>query len=389
MTKAEEKGKAQVAGLEDGSHIGIHLLGCESGKGESAIIQMHDGKWGVIDCYNPTPNDLAGNGTLTFLEHHSVSELEFVCLTHPHDDHFLGMRQLFEKFDVKAFWKFCSLSPEELRRVVEGEYRASSGNEELGKSADDLLKLFEVIQKRLKRRGASKLRLKNVVINSQLYPVPTDHDSKLQITAVAPSGNQVERYQRSLKNCFPNGKYSPGGRIDHNIVSAAFRIDFGDTRIILGGDVEEAGWCDALAEINSDLLRAHAVKASHHGSKTGYCKNLWETFSAGGAPYVLVTPYRSSRLPRAEGLEHILQFANSIGITASWLPLSLPLGERLTRSRWEIFRTFKAREVSSGQGFGRCSLVYDDKGNCIKRYYIPPATEILPRDSAAGGRASR
>ena len=78
----------------------IHVI--SSGIGESIVIGLPDKKWGVIDCYTPDITDPSKNPTIDFLRKNGVKELEFICLTHPHSDHYRGLRDLLLCFKIMS-----------------------------------------------------------------------------------------------------------------------------------------------------------------------------------------------------------------------------------------------------------------------------------------------
>ena len=67
------------------------------GHGDSIAIKFPNGEWGVIDCNRSdrltTPN------VLTFLTKQKIKHLKFVCITHPHIDHFDGIDAIVDAFD--------------------------------------------------------------------------------------------------------------------------------------------------------------------------------------------------------------------------------------------------------------------------------------------------
>ncbi len=70
----------------------IYLFGATHG--ESIAIQLPNGKWGVVDCFGSSLTSPAQNPIHALLKRSHVDEIEFLCLTHPHVDHFNGMSQL-------------------------------------------------------------------------------------------------------------------------------------------------------------------------------------------------------------------------------------------------------------------------------------------------------
>ena len=87
----------------------IYLFGASLG--ESIVLQLPNGGWAVIDCFASSPNNPQTNPAHKLLSAQGVSTLEFLCLTHPHEDHFMGMSRLIRDFQVKKFWGFGGLQP--------------------------------------------------------------------------------------------------------------------------------------------------------------------------------------------------------------------------------------------------------------------------------------
>ena len=95
----------------------MHVFG--GSKGESIVIKLPDGQWGVVDCYTDFIADGNSNPTIQYLRSRGVKTLLFACLTHAHDDHFLGMVKLIEEFKPQEFWRFGCLSPGHLAKLLQ------------------------------------------------------------------------------------------------------------------------------------------------------------------------------------------------------------------------------------------------------------------------------
>lgn len=67
------------------------------GHGDSIAIKFPNNEWGVIDC-NLCDGQREPN-VLKFLIKNNVERLKFVCVTHPHIDHFLGMERIVENYN--------------------------------------------------------------------------------------------------------------------------------------------------------------------------------------------------------------------------------------------------------------------------------------------------
>ena len=364
------------------SRLSIHVLG--AGKGESIVLQLPNGHWGVVDCYARSSTDPAKNQTLQFLLDQDVKELEFLCLTHPHDDHYKGMSQLLEKFKVHYFWNFNGLSGNHFSKLA--EYLQTEA-EQIDRqydleSATEFTKIFGLIR-RMQKSQQPPLRQKVAGIDTTLFPVPSNSEDTFRIIGLAPSGNQVQRYQDLFLRCFDdNGNLRyPLPQSSHNVISTALLIVFGRTRIVLGGDVECAGWKDVLEEMGSDHLAVSAVKISHHGSTNGYCDGLWDAFSARGKPLGVVTAYVSQNLPARAALEHIAPRVETILTTCL---TALNENQLPTTADISVFRSLIALSGKTGRlptqarhEFGRCTLIFDDEGRCLEQEFVSPAGRIF------------
>jgi hypothetical protein len=226
----------------NGAVLRIHLFG--AARGESIALEFPDGKWGVVDAFAASPGDPTTNPVHGLLTAKQVDQLEFLRLTHPHEDHFRGMGQLLRDFSVKQFWTFCGLDPMDFRLLrtyflAEAE---QAGRSALKESAEELASIFDHVE---------RLRVPRQVVMSRrdIYPVPRDDGGELAIRGIEPTDDRMDKYRRSLLRSFLDqpGKLQALPYARHNTISIAMRISFGQASVLLGGDVEEEGWNGARA----------------------------------------------------------------------------------------------------------------------------------------------
>jgi beta-lactamase superfamily II metal-dependent hydrolase len=365
----------------DSPALEVHVLG--GGTGESIILKLPDDRWGVVDCYSESLSDPDANPTIRFLREKGVTQLFFVCLTHPHDDHYLGMNKLIEEFKPQEFWRFGCLSHEHVRKLLRyHELKAKkSGDEDLSRSARELVDIFEKAY-----QGAVSRTMRVCRANSQTNPYPkrSDPPASYKIECLSPTGRQVERYEGAVWNCIgPDGKISKDlTKSEHNDISLVLKITYGDTSVVLGGDLEKKGWEDVVEEAGGPNLAASAVKVSHHGSKNGYCDRLWEHFSREGKPIAVVAPRWRYSLPKPDALTHISQHAREIYSTSQpriqWTPSLPPAspGGPPIESRIKVREAFSAIPAAGRAECGRCSLVFDDKGK-VEVEVKPPGRSLV------------
>jgi beta-lactamase superfamily II metal-dependent hydrolase len=297
--------------------IEFHVFG---GKiGESIVVRLPGDHWGVVDNYTPTLKDPQSNPTMRFLDERGVKHLSFLCLTHPHDDHYRGMSALLERFDPDRVWIFGAMTHRDLYSKVAEVIRLKAYSTNLAnhesENADELVKILDCIRdKYADRERSPRLDVRRLQLEQPLMELPTTPCVK--ITSIGASGGQVMAYEKTLASCFDGQDGFLADRVprvNHNLISGGLLVEYGDARIVLGGDIEKEAWQDTVTALApQQRLRSQLVKVSHHGSTNGCCNDLWEQLSPQKTAIAVITPYSSKGLPSAEGLGHISAHANRI-----------------------------------------------------------------------------
>lgn len=319
-----------------------------SGIGESIIINLLPiDKWGVVDCYSNSKNPRY-NPTLNLLDKQKVTELEFLCWTHPHHDHYKGLSHVLKHYEnkIKRIWMFPSnaieelvymamqLKQEKLEKLarLKREAKLKKRADELKDKIEESKELIRIINK-INRLLENNINFNSLFSIQCLYNQPIENSiSKnidIRIYCLGPCAKIVRQYNGKIKNyvyintdnlleetiCIDDDKPPPGA----NMICGALFIQFGETKILLGADVEKDNWEEILKENKSNVdldLSSDLVKISHHGSINGICNGLWESLSYNKAPIGVVTPYRSQGLPQKEAIEIIQNYARLLKTTS-------------------------------------------------------------------------
>ncbi|MGE3821177.1 MAG: ComEC/Rec2 family competence protein [Isosphaeraceae bacterium] len=363
----------------------VHILG--AGKGESIVIKLPNGLWGVVDCYASSSADPDSNPTIAFLRSKGVTQLEFLCLTHPHDDHFFGMTTLIDEFKPREFWRAGCLSPQHIKLVAR-YYRIAGISDGVAKFTKSSKELVGVYAKIREKAEANEVKVKRAQSLMTLYPDPAAMTGEFQIDCIAPSGSLAEHYEGAVWSCIDenNETVETLTRSHHNNISLVLRLVYGKTRVLLGGDLEKQGWEEVVREYGAANLAACAVKVSHHGSPNGYCTGLWQHFAAQGKPVAVIAPSRTHKLPKPKAIQDIRDFTESVYATCDFdgggvaspvrLPSKGPIESRLAMR--DAFATTPKLPPTTKVGW--CSMTFDDDGR-VKLDVTPPAhqLQIAPR----------
>lgn len=209
--------------------------------------------------------------------------LEALYITHPHDDHYGGGKDvLFEK-DVKAVY-------------TNGEKR--------GKPRDpDSLSTWDDFVGAVKTKG---LALQSLDVGKILLPAPG-----LKVTVLATGSESGGAFKDTA-----NGA-------DINNDSLVLMVEFGSRRLLLTGDLETAAdsmlvkrYCENGSSKTCPKLRADVLKVPHHGSAS-FDEDF---FVAVGAPWAVISAEFESEkhhLPRTETIDSLRTLRSKIISTSA------------------------------------------------------------------------
>jgi len=192
----------------------VHILNV--GHGDNIIVEFPNGNFGVVDCY-------LAEKTLNYLDKLKAKELQFVCATHPHIDHTLGIPTLLREYRgrIRQFWH-CGF-PHLLHTDIE------------------ILELLEEdshIIRTYQRTGSGQ------------------NQGDVRIVFLAPT-------QRLYNDFISYG-------IDINNASIVIKLTYHKSEIILGADALDRSWGEIARDFPTPgQLNCQVIKVPHHGSDNG------------------------------------------------------------------------------------------------------------------------
>ena len=296
----------------------VRLVAFGPGFGESIALYIPEVGWGVIDSCLVKNNNKRLNPTLEYLKSNNVNQLAFLVLTHPHQDHYLGIDHIIKHY-LGRIERVCYYSGQGIRK-----YRTYlAKNELLGeRGIRQLANIFSEFEK-AKNAGANIITISE---RTEIIRRNKFGQHYVEIVALSPSAESEDLYSDLLFGSIPKKdgdtfKLLPDS--DHNLISAAIWCSIGNLRIILGSDVEtgknqKTGWIGILDNVDCPDLSSQLIKVSHHGSPNAFYKNAWEKHSSGTSPVAIITPYNRLKnpLPSEKGLRRIAKYSEIIGITS-------------------------------------------------------------------------
>ncbi len=197
--------------------------------GDSIAIHFPNGEWGVVD--SNTCDEQVVPSVLKFLIKNNVEKLNFICITHPHQDHFDGVDVITEHYKGK------------IEQFVIFDTTLSSA---FAKQELPLMKALRIFmahrqkgQKPVRAAGRDEISINGFSV-------------KILNPKVEISEEVFAKY------------FSEKDRSAFNKLSVVMHFEYGGKQILLNADVPTKECKDFLA---CNKILADVVKISHHGSR--------------------------------------------------------------------------------------------------------------------------
>jgi beta-lactamase superfamily II metal-dependent hydrolase len=281
------------------------------GIGESIILRLPNGRWGIVDYY--ADGGLNQGEVLDFLHRNKVKELAFFCLTHPHADHYLGALHLLSRYAgrIERIWRYSGTCIREIEAAIAKKaLRKAQATFDI--EAADIAKDFVAVIAELRRIGATlpEEHYRRVTAGMSLLK-----EDDFEITALRPSDALNDKTEETIFGRNARSRNilllnDEEGSI-LNSLSVVLLIRFQRANIVLLGDAQ-----GAKQQVAEDVSQFAVVKIAHHGSSNGLgAATLGRRSPRLRMPCGIITPYSRSRLPRREMVDLYRAMFTKIDVT--------------------------------------------------------------------------
>lgn len=349
--------------------IEVTVLG--PGYGESIVLHLPGFGWGVIDSCVFESSSLP----LHYLKAFHVSDLSFVFLSHPHQDHFKGLDEVIDSSQsLEMVGRYNGNSITELKK-----YWIRRDVADATQVSDSLSKVFNSMN-RAASKGVRYLKLsESVTLERKGQGQSGQYSTKL--VALSPSGMSEESYADALRRCLPRvGKRMKTLRdSDHNLIASAIWVEVNNVRLLLGSDVEkgtsrQTGWKGIISSPTCPDLKIDTIKVPHHGSSSAHHQEAWNKHKDGN-PVSMITPFLkgSKVLPGQSDVVRIKNHSGHVGITGEiqFDGPSQHYDKSLVGQTIYDFRSWKIVRKPTKAGLLR--VRYDLAGNLIEKFALSPS----------------
>lgn len=209
----------------------VHFI--DVGQGDSALVITPHGRAFMVDTGGVREGsyDIGSRVDVPYLLHYGVKKLDYIFLTHAHDDHAGGVKGILTKIPVGAIG---------IGHEGAGDYLKTFGTGELGKIKKLLVPLQE----------GSSIELDGVRIDMLYSP----ESRKVQESQLQATGNEF---------------------------SNLIRVSYGEASFLFTGDLVAEQEQQVLA--NGTHVASTVLKVGHHGSRTSSSQEFLTAVNPGWA----------------------------------------------------------------------------------------------------------
>jgi len=274
--------------------VEIKILPC--GQGDCIVLEWEDednvSKIGIIDCNerNRNPEKL-----YKYLSKKSYKEIDFILMTHPHNDHYSGMNKLMQ---------YCFSKPNVIK--INTSYSSIGGvSAQHDYEIDNFLELIHKEPKednakkkainRLKKKLSKLLRERRIAKENGLIGRRLDAigassviplNKVFELRCVSPSEKEREIFIEKEKKKVASPKYSPDKEPENNPLANYLSISLvlynkltEKSVALFTSDCESDTFDRLLEHIHSKEVKPFnnflLVQVPHHGSSKNHNPNFW------------------------------------------------------------------------------------------------------------------
>lgn len=279
------------------------------GMGECVLVHVGEGDWIVVDsCIDSQSGQPVALNYLGSLGVDVASQVKLVVATHWHDDHIRGLAATLRAAASAKFVDSAAYGFQDLLRVVELGNTTAPGSSATREYADIVRILEERQGKGEKREAVGPVR---ALANRKLLSLTsTGRSVSAEVFSLSPADGVFSRAEAELREALSaiKRRRRPRRR-GPNQLSVVLWLTVGVLNVLLGADLEHVpgtteGWQAIVGSVERPVGRARFFKVPHHGSKNADCPACWTDLLV-EQPFVILTPYSPSMLPKHEDITRL------------------------------------------------------------------------------------
>jgi len=250
------------------------------GHGDSIILHLHGDEADTFAVIDSNTEGTQPPRALEKLYSLGADRLSFVALTHPHADHYSGLREICRQFSGRISNFYCfpfgPFVKGRLKKLAEA-YAAALNKTDSERFRRNLKEFILLMTQVNQDFGEEKW----IELDGHFNDIFPEGFKGVDIISILPPADAKGYFMQLLDH---GSLDHVGNRSKENDLSAAFLVRFGGAEIVLGGDGTTTNWLKlAKAWSRKDWnLSADAVKLPHHGSKGDNPPKVLDNFFGDG-----------------------------------------------------------------------------------------------------------
>ncbi|MBL8634392.1 MAG: MBL fold metallo-hydrolase [Myxococcales bacterium] len=383
VLRAPQTGPIRLDDMPEGQ---ISLIVFGPGRGEAIVLVLPDGSIGVVDgCREPEKNDPVGRGdpVRELLATMGRRRLRFVCLTHPHADHYPGLGRLLQWHRPEKVFVTLPLTGDYKKVFLAYSAALEKGVPPAEKGG------LERFYAQVERFESSGGEINHMDERKLLLEENSLCGARLAIWSCGPAPADVKRTLNDLlgyAQAHATKAPLPPETIDPNIASGALHVHWGDAGLLLTGDLLRgehplSGWNKTESWLCPPGHPVQVINVAHHGSEGAHHDGLWAKLQP---KLAIVTPFQNAQNgqpPKRSDLDRLASTATVVVTTPpAWLGTAgaasaTPLGRVIpVTSRSTALKGI----IEPALAINNAVAVSLDKTGAITRLILSGAASLYP-----------
>ena len=235
------------------------------GQGDSIMIewQGEDGtdKIGIIDCNVVNKQ----NPVLEYIKSKEFKVIDFIVISHPHDDHYSGFIELLDFIEDSNI--IINWFGHTIKEIGQSYWQYFDVGFQASYDLDYILKKGIC----LKKKGL----LKKWEIPTERWRIELDKDIYLE--SLSPSHDEIQTYQRLVKlDAKVNRKQAS---MAANLLSTVFKITSKENNFLLTSDAVLETFERLYTDNSLQGIELIGVQIPHHGSINNFSNSFWSSLN--------------------------------------------------------------------------------------------------------------
>lgn len=248
------------------------------GQGDSIIIEWSD-CIGIIDSKSYERR----NPTLEYLKTKDVKVIDFIVLSHPHNDHYSGLEDIL---------LYCQKQKVVIKRFIHPlSHIGSQYWKWFELDIEDSKALLRIVELSHTLRESEEIERIDIVIAGWQIDLTDD----ISLKCLSPTHDEVRIYQELIEQSSEREL----SELSHaaNYLSTIFKLRLGSSYVLFTSDAEIVSFQRLLTKEYKyfEEKTLQICQVPHHGSRNNHYEKFWENITTAGQKYAVFSSGKNEK----------------------------------------------------------------------------------------------